>query len=142
MYSVGKFAKMIGVSPDTLRNWEKKKKLIPLRTEGNQRRYTIEQYNQIMQIKENKRISIGYCRVSAKHQKDDLERQINLMELFIASRGEEFEIINDIGSGINYKKKGLEKLLALISKNRVNTLYILHKDQQFSFKELRNIMVK
>ena len=68
MYSVGKFAKMIGVSPDTLRNWEKKKKLIPLRTEG----------NQIMQIKENKRISIGYCRVSAKHQKDDLERQIDL----------------------------------------------------------------
>ena len=77
MYSVGKFAKMIGVSPDTLRNWEKKKKLIPLRTEGNQRRYTIENYNHIMQIKENERISIGYCRVSAKHQKDDLERQIN-----------------------------------------------------------------
>ncbi len=69
---------MIGVSPDTLRNWEKKKKLIPLRTEGNQRRYTIEQYNQIMQTREH--ISIGYCRVSAKHQKDDLERQINLMQ--------------------------------------------------------------
>ena len=89
MYSIGKFAKMIGMSPDTLRNWEKKKKLIPLRTEGNQRRYTIEQYNHIMQIKENKRISIGYCRIFAKHQKDDLERQINLMELFIASRGED-----------------------------------------------------
>ena len=141
MYSVGKFAKMIGVSPDTLRNWEKKKKLIPLRAEGNQRRYTIEQYNQIMQIKENKHISIGYCRVSAKHQKDDLERQINLMELFIASRGEEFEIINDIGSGINYKKKGLEKLLALISQNRVNTLYILHKDSlvRFGFELIETI---
>jgi len=141
MYSVGKFAKMIGVSPDTLRNWEKKKKLIPLRTEGNQRRYTIEQYNHIMQIKENKRISIGYCRVSAKHQKDDLERQINLMELFIASRGEEFEIISDIGSGINYNKKGLEKLLALISQNRVDKLYILHKDRlvRFGFELIETI---
>ncbi len=141
MYSIGKFAKMIGVSPDTLRNWEKKKKLIPLRTEGNQRRYTIEQYNQIMQIREHKRISIGYCRVSAKHQKDDLERQINLMELFIASRGEEFEIINDIGSGINYNKKGLEKLLTLISQNRVNTLYILDKDRlvRFGFELIETI---
>jgi len=141
MYSVGKFAKMIGVSPDTLRNWEKKKKLIPLRTEGNQRRYTIEQYNHIMQIKENKRISIGYCRVSAKHQKDDLERQINLMELFIASRGEEFEIISDIGSGINYNKKGLEKLLALISQNRVDKLYLLHKDRlvRFGFELIETI---
>ena len=141
MYSIGKFAKMIGVSPDTLRNWEKKKKLIPLRTEGNQRRYTIEQYNHFMQIKENKRISIGYYRVSAKHQKDDLKRQINLMELFIASRGEEFEIINDIGSGINYKKKELEKLLALISQNRVSTLYILHKDRlvRFGFELIETI---
>lgn len=141
MYSIGRFAKMIGVSPDTLRNWEKNKKLIPLRTEGNQRRYTMEQYNHIMQIKENKRISIGYCRVSGKHQKDDLERQINLMELFIASRGEEFEIINDIGSGINYKKKGLEKLLTLISQNRVNTLYILHKDRlvRFGFELIETI---
>ena len=86
IYSIGKFAKMIVVSPNTLRNWEKKKKLIPLRTEGNQRRYTIEQYNHIMQIKENKRISIGYCRVSAKHQKDDLERQINLMEVILIKK--------------------------------------------------------
>jgi len=141
MYSVGKFAKMIGVSPDTLRNWEKKKKLIPLRTEGNQRRYTIEQYNHIMQIKENKRISIGYCRVSAKHQKDDLKRQINLMELFIASRGEEFEVISDIGSGINYNKKGLKKLLAFISQNRVDKLYILHKDRlvRFGFELIETI---
>ena len=68
MFSVGKFAKMIGVTSGTLRNWERDKKLIPLRTNGNQRRYTQEQYNQIMQIKQNERLNVGYCRVSAKHQ--------------------------------------------------------------------------
>jgi DNA-binding transcriptional MerR regulator len=48
MYSIGKFTKMIGVSSETLRNWEKSRKLVPIRTSGNQRRYTLEQYNAIM----------------------------------------------------------------------------------------------
>ena len=133
MYSVGKFAKMIGVSPDTLRNWEKKKKLIPLRTEGNQRRYTIEQYNQIMQIKENKRISIGYCRVSAKHQKDDLERQKQVLEMYCASNGWDFEIISDLGSGINYNKKGLKTLINAIIDGEIDRLVITHKDRLLRF---------
>jgi len=141
MYSVGKFATMIGVSKETLRNWEKKKKLIPLRTTGNQRRYTIEQYNEIMQKRDNKKISIGYCRVSSKHQSDDLKRQIDLMERFIVAKGEEFKIIEDIGSGINYKKRGLQELLMLISQNRIQTLYILHKDRlvRFGFELIESI---
>jgi len=69
MYLIGKFAKMIGVSSETLRNWEKSRKLVPIRTSENQRRYTLEQYNAIMQKKDNTRIALGYCRVSARYQK-------------------------------------------------------------------------
>lgn len=57
------------------------------------------------------RIVIGYCRVSSNKQKDDLERQIENMKLYLTAQGKPFEIISDIGSGINYKKKGLKELI-------------------------------
>ena len=141
MFSVGKFAKMIGVTSGTLRNWERDKKLIPLRTNGNQRRYTQEQYNQIMQIKQNERLNVGYCRVSAKHQQNDLVRQKEAMELYLAKQGVEYEILEDIGSGINYRKNGLKRVLELVSQNRVATLYILHKDRlvRFGFELIEEI---
>ena len=44
-------------------------------------------------------------------QKDDLERQIENMKLYLTAQGKAFEIISDIGSGINYKKKGLKELI-------------------------------
>jgi len=142
MYSVGKFAKMIGVASGTLRNWERAGKLIPLRTSGNQRRYTQEQYNEFMKYQKPKeRIALGYCRVSSSHQSDDLQRQVTIMESFIAKRGESFKIIEDIGSGINYKKNGLNQLLELVSQNKISTLYILHKDRlvRFGFELIESI---
>ncbi len=141
MYSVGKFADMIGVSSNTLRNWEREGKLIPLRTKGNQRRYSEEQYLEIMQLTKHDRINIGYCRVSANHQKDDLDRQISLIENYLSTKGVRYEIIKDVGSGINYNKKGLKELLGLVSQNRVDTLYILHKDRlvRFGFELIETI---
>lgn len=65
-----------------------------------------------MNIKPNlDRIVIGYCRVSSNKQKDDLERQIENVKLYLTSQGRPFEIISDIGSGMNYKKKGLKELI-------------------------------
>ena len=54
-------------------------------------------------------ITIGYCRVSSHKQKDDLERQIDNVKTYLLAKGQPFEIISDIGSGINYKKKGLQE---------------------------------
>ena len=51
---------------------------------------------------------IGYCRVSSNKQRVDLERQIQNMKTYLTAQGRPFEIISDIGSGINYKKKGLK----------------------------------
>jgi len=75
---------------------------------GGHRYYSEEQLGKLlpnMKEKKENRINIGYVRVSAKHQKDDLERQYQVMELFLAQKGKSFKIISDIGSGINYKKK-------------------------------------
>ncbi len=83
-----------------------------------------------MNIKPNlDRITIGYCRVSSNKQKDDLERQIENIKLYLTAQGKPFEIISDIGSGINYKKKGLKELMKRISQNKVEKVVVLYKDR-------------
>ena len=76
-YSIHEFSKIIGVSAQTLRNWDVNGKLHPHHTTvSGYRYYSDEQLNQVINVKPKKRITIGYCRVSSHKQKDDLERQI------------------------------------------------------------------
>ena len=88
-YSINKFSKILGVSAQTLRNWDKKGKLHPHHTSSNgYRYYSHEQLNQVMNVKPNlDRSVIGYCRVSSNKQKDDLERQIENMKLYLTAQG-------------------------------------------------------
>ena len=134
-YSINKFSKILGVSAQTLRNGDKKVKLHPHHTSSNgYRYYSHEQLNQVMNIKPNlDRIVIGYCRVSSNKQKDDLERQIENMKLYLTAQGKPFEIISDIGSGIDYKKKGLKELMKRISQNKVDKVVVFYKDRLLRF---------
>ena len=134
-YSINKFSKILGVSAQTLRNGDKKGKLHPHHTSSNgYRYYSHEQLNQVMNVKPNlDRIVIGYCRVSSNKQKDDLERQIENMKLYLTAQGKTFEIISDIGSGINYKKKGLKELMKRISQNKVDKVVVFYKDRLLRF---------
>ena len=134
-YSINKFSKILGVLAQTLRNLNKKGKLHPHHTSSNgYRYYSHEQLNQVMNVKPNlDRIVIGYCRVSSNKQKDDLERQIENMKLYLTAQGKPFEIISDIGSGINYKKKGLKELMKRISQNKVDKVVVFYKDRLLRF---------
>ena len=135
-YSINEFSKILGVSAQTLRNWDKSGKLHPHHTSTNgYRYYSHEQLGQVMNIKTNvdKKV-IGYCRVSSNKQKDDLKRQIENMEMYLTSQGKPFEIISDIGSGINYKKKGLKELIKLITQNKVEKVVVLYKDRLVRFE--------
>ena len=98
MYSIGEFAKKIGVTIQTLRDWDKSGKLKPAyRSKGNHRYYSEEQLNEILQKRtSDKRINVGYVRVNANHQKDDLKRQYELMELYLTQQGTKFKIISEI----------------------------------------------
>lgn len=135
-YSINEFSKILGVSAQTLRNWDKNGKLHPHHTSSNgYRYYSHEQLNQVMNIKPNlNRKIIGYCRVSSNKQKDDLQRQIENMKLYLMAQGKPFEIISDIGSGINYKKKGLRELIKLITQNQVEKVVVLYKDRLLRFE--------
>ncbi len=107
-YSIGQFAKLIGKTEHTLRNWDKSGVLKPAYVAPSGfRYYSQEQLNHFLGIKniERERKIVGYCRVSSNKQKDDLERQVQYVKEYMIARGYRFEIITDIGSEINYNKK-------------------------------------
>ena len=91
-YSIHEFSKIIGVSAQTLRNWDANGKLHPHHTTvSGYRYYSDEQLNQVINVKSKNRITIGYCRVSSHKQKDDLERQIDNTE-----KSEPQELVEDL----------------------------------------------
>lgn len=147
-YSIGEFAKAIGKTTKTLRNWDKVGTLKPIRVEQNGcRYYSQEQLNHFLGLKQennlNKKV-IGYCRVSSHKQKDDLERQIDNVKTYMYAKGYQFEVISDIGSGINYNKKGLNQLIDMITNSEVEKIVILHKDRllRFGFEIIENLCNK
>jgi predicted site-specific integrase-resolvase len=128
--TISEAAKLKGVSVSTLRRWESEGKLIPERTANGHRRYTI---SQLLGVKENLSYTVGYCCVSSHDQKKDLERQKEVVELFCAQNGWQVEIIDDLGSGLNYNKKGLKRLIRLIVDSKVERLVLTHKDRLLRF---------
>ena len=136
-YSIGQFAKEIGKTTKTLRNWDKEGKLKPARVEQSGYRYysekQLQQFLGLPQEKQKQKKIIGYCRVSSAKQKDDLERQIEYVKLYMCAKGYPFEIITDIGSGINYNKKGLHQLLDLVISSEVEKIVVLYKDRLIRF---------
>ena len=141
-YTINQFSKILGVTPQTLRNWDRSGKLPPHHTSGHGYRYhSSEQLNQIRGIKPKKRMVIGYCRVSSHKQKDDLERQIENVRNYLIAQGKPFEIITDIGSGINYNKKGLQNLIEKIVNSEVEKIVVLYKDRllRFGFEMLEYV---
>ncbi|MBU5228110.1 IS607 family transposase [Clostridium senegalense] len=134
-YTIHEFAKLIGRTTQTLRNWDKSGKLKPHHTGSNgYRYYSNEQLKQVLNLNDDKnRKVVGYCRVSSNKQKDDLKQQVENMQTYLLAQGEPFEIITDIGSGINYKKKGLKKLIQKIINNEVKKVVVLYKDRLLRF---------
>ena len=144
--TIGEFSKAIGKSQGTLRNWERSGKLIPHhKTDGGTRYYTEEQVNEYFNYNPDSKVSskkiIGYCRVSTRKQRDDLARQIDSVRTYCIAKGYQFEIIEDIGSGINYDKNGLKKLIKMVTSNEVDKIVILYKDRlvRFGFELIENI---
>ena len=131
--SIGKAAKMLGCSVVTLRRWEKLGKLTSIfRTFGNHRRYNIHDIHKI--INKNKQKTICYSRVSSHDQKKDLLVQNEKLIKFAKENNyQHIESIMDLGSGLNYKKKGLNKLINMILNKEISHLIINHKERLLRF---------
>lgn len=134
LMSIGKFAKKIGVNVATLRRMEKKGELMPTHvSSGGTRYYSTEQLKHFIKGENKNKLVVGYCRVSTRSQKDDLETQVNNVKSYMITKGYQYEIIEDIGSGINYNKKGLKQLIDKINNQEVSKVVVLYKDRLIRF---------
>jgi predicted site-specific integrase-resolvase len=132
--SIGKAAKELGVSRDTLRRWEAAGKIEVERTPNGHRRYDLAKLRGIVARKApSERVTLAYARVSSHDQKDDLVTQVALLESFCAANGWSYEVVQDLGSGLNYNKCGLRQLIKRLCIGDVGRLVLTHKDRLLRF---------
>lgn len=146
-YKIGEFADKIGVHIETLRRWDKEGTLKPAKvTEGGTRYYSEQQYNEYCgRLPRNKkRVTILYCRVSTNNQKADLERQIESVKQYAYAKGYQFELVTDIGSGVDFEKKGFLYLVDKIIDCDVEKVVILSRGRliQYGYKFVEHICEK
>lgn len=116
---------ILGVTPKTLIEWEKNGKIKAIKTKGGHRRYI---YNVPKQNVEEKQGYL-YARVSSSKQLFDLQRQIS----FLKKNYPNYQVIQDIGSGINFKRKGLITLLEKVFTGQVSEIVVAHRDRLTRF---------
>jgi putative resolvase len=103
LVKIGKAAEMLGVEIPTLRRWQESGELVPdRRSAGGTRYYDVAK---ILGLGNEDMPTIGYARVASRNQKNDLVRQQELLEAFCAAKGWRHEVIAELGSGLNDRKK-------------------------------------
>ncbi|MDM7322637.1 MAG: IS607 family transposase [Gammaproteobacteria bacterium] len=143
--STGKAAKLLGVSVKTLQRWDREGRLIPVaRTDSNRRLYTEAQLREFIGLRkaasEPTRI-VAYCRVSSAAQKPDLVNQRKVLEEFVVARGlANVEFIEEVGGGLNFKRKRFLELMDDIGMRKIKMLILAHRDRltRFGFEWLEH----
>ncbi|MEQ8973444.1 MAG: IS607 family transposase [Coleofasciculus chthonoplastes F3-SA18-01] len=132
--SIGEAAKEVGVSVITIRRWAQAGKLPYELSPSGRYRFKLSDLKTVRpRTAPGDRITINYARVSSHDQREDLVRQVQMLESYSAANGWQYETIQDLGSGLNYQKKGLQKLLKRIMSGEVDRLVLTHKDRLLRF---------
>ena len=133
---------MLGISTETLRNWERDNKITPTYTNGGHRRFPRVEIEKLAGIYQEPTIPVQqnrtaiYCRVSSHEQKQkgDLERQVGRMTTETLKRGYNLvSVIDEVGSGMNDNRKKLQKLFELVESKQIDIVFIEHKDRLSRF---------
>lgn len=147
-YLSGKEAcQKLGVYSRTLYNWEEKGKIDTIRTPGGKRLYNVDKYikeqttNKIYNDdneEELDKLKIIYVRVSSATQKNDLERQ----KLYMQKRYPKHLLIEDIGSGLNFNRRGLRKIIKYAINGQLEELVVAYKDRlaRFGFELIEDLI--
>ena len=144
--------KKLGISPITLLKLADLNKIDYIKTVGGHRKYNVEKYiNENVIKKENlkektnnnvinqtEKLNICYVRVSTLNQKNDLERQKEYMK----EKYKNYTMIEDIGSGINFNRKGLRNIIKLAIEGKINKLVVAYKDRltRFGFELIEDLI--
>jgi len=126
---------LLGLHPRTIQKWDKQGKIRVVRTLGGRRRIPESEIRRL-QGEKGIRSVIGYARVSSNTQKDDLERQVE----YLRQRGVQ-EVITDVGSGLDEKRRGFLRLLDRVVHNEVDKVVVLYEDRltRFGFDTLKKV---
>jgi putative resolvase len=133
-YAPREFGKLIARTTQTLQRWDRLGILKAHRTPTNRRYYTHDQYLQVIGQKAKEPKIVTYCRVSSAGQKTDLESQKKAVEQFCIAAGKPVALrLQDIGSGLNYKRKNFVLLMEMVERGEVSEIVIAHKDRLVRF---------
>jgi predicted site-specific integrase-resolvase len=120
-----KAVKFLGLHPHTLRKYADEGKIESIKNEAGQRLYNVESYRRSA----TEPAVVCYCRVSSSKQRDDLQRQVE----FMAEQYPRAEIVEDIGSGLNFRRKGLQSLLVRLMRGDKLSIIVACKDRLCRF---------
>ncbi len=151
LFSISKASEILGVSDETLRNWHREGKLIPIKTQGGHRRYKESDINNLLgnapavsetdKDLENKVAIYGRVSSHDQKQKGDLDRQCQRISEHCAKRKYAVEhIIKDVGSGLSDTRTGLNRLFDLVIEKRIGKVIIENKDRLTRFQF--NVLVR
>ena len=134
-YSPKAFGKLIGKSVNTLQKWDRKGILSAYRSPTNRRYYTHEQYLQYRGfISSVQGKTIAYARVSSPSQKKDLATQKEALRASCLEQGIKVDQwVEDVGSALNYKRKGFNQIIEDIELGQVKRLIIGSEDRFVRF---------
>jgi putative resolvase len=134
-YSPKQFSKMIGVSVFTLQRWDRQGMLKAHRSLTNRRYYTHDQYLQYRGLVSSEQGKvIAYARVSAPSQKKDLATQKEALRAYCQEHGIKVDQwVEDIGSALNYQRKGFNQIIQDIELGHVKRLIIGYEDRFVRF---------
>ena len=136
IYKPKEFAKLVNVTVTTLQRWDREGVLKAYRNPKNRRFYTEQQLKEFKGENSDKSSgkNVIYARVSNRGQKDDLENQISFLKQYVNASGQiADEVVSDIGSGLNYKRKNWNQLLDDVMERKVSKIFIAHEDRFIRF---------
>lgn len=135
MKKTNETCKILGIHPNTLRHWANEGKINYVRQPNGNRLYDVDDF--LNKGRKIDRAKIIYARVSSRNQKDDLSSQIK----YLRERYPNHELIEDIGSGLNFKRKGFNSILERIMSGTVEEVVVTHRDRlcRFGFELINNI---
>ncbi len=134
LIKIGEAARILGVTPQTLRRWERMGQIAPEKiTEGGTRYYDVSRLLGVSAKGIEPSLTYAYARVSSHDQKEDLQRQKQALATYCIAHGWNCEVLADLGSGMNYKKRGLKNLIDAILSKKIKRLVLTHKDRLLRF---------
>ena len=131
MVRIGEASQMLGVEPNTLRRWERTGELLPARpSRAGTRDHAV---SDLLGVANESAPTLCHARVSSPDQKADPGRQQAALEGYCAAKGWQTETIRDLGSGLNHRQQGLQRLWDPVPRRQIRRWVLTHKDRRLRF---------